>query len=93
MSRALRLLQLLEKILPESDYDWLIYDHDEPHEISRRGTLASLKRGDVFGLRQAHSDKNKIRLITKEHGTNKIFSIDHPTSQLLKNKSKDLETV
>jgi hypothetical protein len=90
VSKASQLLDLLEKILPDSDYDWMTYDHDEPHEISRRGIVSSLKKGDVFGMRQAHSDKNKIRLITKEHGTNKIFSLDHPTSQLLKNKSNDL---
>ena len=69
--------EVIAKVFSSSKYDWytwksvknvIILDAKRKHQLV-------LKRGVVFGLRPATSNKNKLRLVSPDFGITIVFSI------------------
>ena len=77
-----------EAVLGAEHYRWRTYDHPEPLSLNHRGNEHQLNHGDEFGIRQAHSDPMKKRLVMKKHGLTKVFSLPPDAARFIASRSK-----
>lgn len=81
-------MNVLSKVLPLSSYIAYKYKHDKKAVLERRGVKHHVGKGDIFHIRQAHSDKNKMRVMIPEYGPTKLFSIHKKDAEKLLKRSK-----
>jgi len=64
---------LVAKVKGEEHYEWYTYNGSKPVALSFRGQPYQVEKGQRFGVRPSHSEKD-IRLIFKDAPT-RVFTL------------------
>jgi hypothetical protein len=79
-------------IYPESKYSWYEYQATKGTSIESSRKTLQLKKGSLFGVRDASSKKNVMRLIAKDLGPTHVFSTTQAQHEKLVKASKSVRT-